>query len=98
MFQTHKISNRKYLDKVCGDDGELRLGARQPDGLDDEVPGGQLGVEDQVVRHGAGAAERKHVAVLGRAEGIQRITGSVDSVGSKCKGTEVEYDCKVVYC
>ena len=67
VFQTHGISNRRYLDKVGGDDGELRLGARQPDGLDDEVTGGQLWVEDQVVRHRAGTAERQHVAVLGRA-------------------------------
>lgn len=40
-----------YLYKIGGDDGQLRLGARQPDGLDDEVPGGQLGVQDQVIGH-----------------------------------------------
>jgi hypothetical protein len=53
-------SSPKHSTTVC-------LGARQPDGLDDEVTGGQLWVEDQVVRHRAGTAERQHVAVLGRA-------------------------------
>lgn len=40
-----------YLYKICGDDGQLGLGAGQPDGLDDEVAGSQLGVQDQVIRH-----------------------------------------------
>ena len=52
------------LDKVGGDERELRLGAGHPDGLDDEVVGVELRVQDEVFGDGPRAVERQHVAVL----------------------------------
>lgn len=75
------------LDKVGGDERELRLGARHPDGLDDEVVGVELRVQDEVLGDGPRAAERQHVAVLESRDGEVVL---VDRVGED--GEDREWD------
>jgi len=41
------------LDKLCRDYRQLSLCAGQPQGLDDVVAAGQLGMQHEVVGHGA---------------------------------------------
>lgn len=69
------------LDKVGGDERELRLGSGHPDSLDDEVVGVELRVKDEVLGDGPRAVERQHVAVLESRDGEVVLVNRVGEDG-----------------
>ena len=73
------------LDKVGGDEREFRLGSGHPDGLDDEIVGVELRVQNEVLGDGPRAVERQDVAVLESGDGEVVL---VDRVGEDGENRE----------
>ena len=74
------------LDAVRGDEGELGLAARQPDGLDDVVGGHQLRLEDELVRDTSLRVEGEDVAVLEAANCQEVFIAGVGDQGEDGEG------------